>query len=116
MVDLTKARWGGVNLKGARIWNVLMDGGDLSKAQLTDTAIIRLRAKKANLAKVRFENANLRRINIFRCSLRKAYIINTRVNLVNLFGADMYGAHIVDARAHNFNQKRTLWDKANKNA
>ncbi len=115
-VNLTKARWGGANLKAARFWNVLMDGGDLSKAQLVDTAIIRLRAKKANFAKTRFENANLRRINIFRCSLRKAKIINTRVNLVNMFGADMYGAHIVDARAHNFNQKRTLWDKANKNA
>ncbi|WP_028215195.1 DUF2169 family type VI secretion system accessory protein [Paraburkholderia mimosarum] len=89
--QLNRACWEGVQLRGAKFEEAVLDYADLSGAQAQAAQFGMSSAKGARFASADLSGANLDAVNLFGGSLRKANVSGAHLRFANLYGVDFDG-------------------------
>ncbi len=103
---LREANLAGSSFMGAVIQESIIEGCDLSRADLQ-----RISAKHTRFTKTNLEGAKMQEMNLFQGSLRKARLVNANLQGANLFGVDLFKATVGKTDVTGANLKMTQLDR-----
>ena len=104
--DLSGANLSGANLSGANLSRANLSGANLYEANLSGANLYEADLSGANLSGANLSRANLSRANLYEADLSRANLYGTNLSGANLYEADLSGANLSRADLYGANLSR----------